>query len=70
MPPIRCFKTAVQLVRFRRAQREFDHMAIGLRLAMPAAVQPRNSLMCPDRPIRLLSFDAAHGAAAARAGSA
>lgn|GEM_PF-6562589 len=64
------FKTAPLLVLFNRAQREFDHMVIGLRLATSAAVQTRTLLICPDRPIRLLSFDAVHGAAVARAGSA
>lgn len=54
------FKTPAQLARFKRAQREFDQVVLDLQLAAPSEVQARNSLARPDRPLRLLNFDAAH----------
>lgn len=61
MPPR--FKTAAQLARFKRAQREFDQVVLELKLATPADVQTRNSLVPPDQRVRLLNFDRAHAAA-------
>lgn len=54
------FKTAAQLARFKRAQRDFDQVVLDLQLTTPAAVQARNSLVKPNGSIRLLNFDAAH----------
>ncbi len=54
------FKTAAQLARFKRAQRKFDQVVMDLQLAAPEEVQARNSLVPPDRPVRLLNFDHAH----------
>ena len=59
----RQFKTAAQLARFKRAQREFDQGVIELQLAAPADVQARNSLVPPAQRVRLLNFDRAHGTA-------
>lgn len=60
MPPR--FKTPAQLARFKRAQREFDQVLLDLRLAAPAEVQTRNSIVPSDRPVRLLNFANAHAA--------
>jgi len=57
--PLR-FKTPAQLSRFKRAQREFDQVLLDLRIAAPAEVQARNSIVPSDRPIRLLNFASAH----------
>lgn len=54
------FKTAAQLARFKRAQREFDKVLLDLRLAAPEEVQARNSLAPLRSPIRLVDFDRAH----------
>lgn len=56
------FKTPAQLARFKRAQREFDQVLIDLRIAEPAEVQARNSIVPSQRPIRLLNFANAHAA--------
>jgi hypothetical protein len=56
------FKTPAQLARFKRAQREFDQVLLDLRIAAPAEVQARNSIVPSDRPIRLLNFANAHAA--------
>ncbi len=58
------FKTAAQLARFKRAQREFDQVILDLRLASPEAIQERNSLVPSRQAIRLLDFDRAHVALA------
>ncbi len=39
------FKTAAQVARFKRAQREFDQVVLDLQLASPDAIQERNSLV-------------------------
>jgi hypothetical protein len=58
------FKTAAQVARFKRAQREFDQVLLDLALASPQAIQQRNSVVSPHRTIRLIDFDQAHAAAA------
>lgn len=55
------FKTAAQLARFKRAQREFDHVLLDLQIAAPTEVQDRNSIVPVNRPLRLLNFASAHG---------
>lgn len=54
------FKTAAQLARFKRAQREFDAVVLDLQLAAPDEVQARNSLVPRRSAIRLVNFDQAH----------
>jgi hypothetical protein len=56
----RRFKTPAQLARFKRAQREFDQILLDLRIAAPADVQTRNSIVPNDRPVRILNFARAH----------
>lgn len=58
------FKTAAQVARFKRAQREFDQVLLDLALASPQAIQQRNSVVSPRRVIRLIDFDQAHAAVA------
>lgn len=58
------FKTAAQVARFKRAQREFDQVLLDLALASPQAIQQRNSVAPSRRAIRLIDFDQAHAAAA------
>lgn len=55
------FKTAAQLARFKRSQREFDRAVLDMQLAAPEEVQERNSI-ASSRPVRLVNFDHAHGA--------
>lgn len=55
------FKTAAQLARFKRAQREFDTVVLDLRLAAPAEIQARNSLVPRRSAVRLVNFDQDHG---------
>lgn len=59
------FKTAAQLARFKRAQREFDQVILDLQLATPTAIQDRNSLVSSRQPIRVTDFDRTHATAAA-----
>ncbi len=54
------FKTAAQVARFKRAQREFDQVVLDLQLASPDAIQERNSLVNSHQAIRLIDFDRAH----------
>lgn len=58
------FKTAAQVARFKRSQREFDQVLLDLALASPQAIQQRNSVVSPPRAIRMIDFDQAHAAAA------
>ena len=58
------FKTAAQVARFKRAQREFDQVLLDLALASPQAIQQRNSVVLPRRVIRLIDFDQANAAVA------
>jgi hypothetical protein len=55
------FKTAAQLARFKRSQREFDRVVLDLQLAAPEEVQTRNSI-ASSSTVRLLNFDRAHAA--------
>ena len=55
------FKTAAQLARFKRSQREFDRVVLDLQLAAPEEVQTRNSIVSSST-VRLLNFDRAHAA--------
>ena len=58
------FKTAAQLARFKRAQREFDQVVLDLQLTSSDAIQERNSLVSSRQTIRLVDFDRAHAAVA------
>jgi hypothetical protein len=58
------FKTAAQVARFKRAQREFDQVLLDLALASPQAIQQRNSIASPQRAVRMINFDLAHATAA------
>jgi hypothetical protein len=58
------FKSAAQVSRFKRAQREFDQVLLDLAIASPQAIQERNSVVSPRRSIRMINFDQAHVAAA------
>ena len=58
------FKTAAQVARFKRAQREFDQVLLDLALTSPQTVQQRNSV-APSRPlVRMVDFQRAHASAA------
>ena len=56
------FKTAAQVSRFKRSQREFDQVLLDLELATPQVIQQRNSLVSARNTIRLIDFDKAHAA--------
>ncbi len=58
------FRTAAEVSRFKRAQREFDQVLLELALVTPQAIQQRNSVVSPRRAIRLVDFDQAHAATA------
>lgn len=58
------FKSAAQVSRFKRAQREFDQVLLDLAIASPQAIQERNSVVSSRRSIRMINFDQAHVAAA------
>lgn len=58
------FKSAAQVARFKRAQREFDQILIDLQLASPAIIQQRNSVVPSHQAIRLIDFDQAHASIA------
>jgi hypothetical protein len=58
------FKTAAQVARFKRAQREFDQVLLDLELASPLAIQQRNSVAPSRQAVRLIDFDQAHASAA------
>jgi hypothetical protein len=57
------FRSAAQVVRFKRAQREFDQVVLDLGLAQPTEVQQRNSLAPTAQPIRILELERTHAAA-------
>jgi hypothetical protein len=59
------FKTAAQLARFKRTQREFDQVILDLQLATPTTIQDRNSLVSSRQVIRVTDFDQAHATVAA-----
>ena len=58
------FKTAAQVARFKRAQREFDQVVLDLQLASPDTIQERNSLVPSRQAVRLIDFDRANAAIA------
>jgi hypothetical protein len=58
------FKTAAQVARFKRAQREFDQVLLDLDLAAPRTIQERNSIVLSRQTVRFIDFDRAHAAAA------
>ena len=58
------FKTAAQVARFKRSQREFDQVLLDLALASPQAIQQRNSLASSSQTVRMIDFDSAHATAA------
>jgi hypothetical protein len=58
------FKSAAQVARFKREQREFDQILLDLQLASPVIIQQRNSVIPPHQTIRLIDFDQAHASAA------
>src|ERR1035441_3904626 len=50
------FKTAAQVARFKRAQREFDQVLLDLALASPTTIQQRNSVAASRRGVLLIDF--------------
>ncbi|HEY4301270.1 MAG TPA: hypothetical protein VGM73_10375 [Candidatus Didemnitutus sp.] len=58
------FKTAAQVARFKRSQREFDQVLLDLNLASPQTIQQRNSVVSARRGVRIIDFDRAHVTAA------
>lgn len=54
MPPH--FRTPAQVARFKRQQREFDHLLQELNLADPGDVQARNSVVRNRANLRLVSM--------------
>lgn len=52
------FKTAAQVARFKRRQREFDQVLLDLALASPQTIQQRNSIAAPRRRVRVISQSA------------
>ena len=58
------FKTAAQVARFKRAQREFDQVLLDLALASPQVIQQRNSVASPKQAVRMVNFDLAHASPA------
>lgn len=57
------FKTAAQVARFKRQQREFDQALLDVGLASSQAIQRRNSVVPTRHAIRLIDFDQSHAAA-------
>lgn len=55
MPPQ--FRTAAQVARFKRQQREFDHLLQELNLVGPGDVQERNSVVSNRANLRLVSME-------------
>lgn len=58
--PPASFRSAAQVARFKRAQREHDRLLLELGLAQPAEVQAKNSLTRSPQSIRVLNFATAH----------
>ncbi|MBS0630321.1 MAG: hypothetical protein JSS11_00275 [Verrucomicrobia bacterium] len=61
-PPDR-LRTAAQVRRFKREQRDFDRVLMDLQLAAPSEIQARNSLVRSDQPVRMIDFARAHAKA-------
>ena len=57
------FRTAAQLARFKREQREFDQVVLDLHLTTPEAVQQRNSIAPARCAVRILELEATHAEA-------
>lgn len=57
------FRTAAQVARFKRQQREFDQALLDMALASSQTIQQRNSVVPTRHAIRLIDFDRAHAAA-------
>jgi len=56
------FKTAAQVARFKRRQREYDQTLLDLGLFSPAIIQERNSIVRLPSSIRMINFGQAHAA--------
>src|SRR5690606_39076724 len=52
------FKSAAQVARYKRSQREFDALVQELRLAAPARFQQQTSLVPASNQVRVLAFAA------------
>jgi len=50
------FKSAAQVARFKRSQREFDTLVQELKLASPETVQQRNSVVPARHNVQVLAF--------------
>ena len=58
------FKTAAQVARFKRAQREFDQVLLDLELSSPQSVQQRNSVIPSRQPFRVIDFGQSYASTA------
>jgi hypothetical protein len=58
------FKTAAQVARFKRAQREFDQVVLDLELSSPQAIQQRNSVVPSRRAVSGIDFGQPYASAA------
>lgn len=54
------FRSAAQVARFKRAQREHDRLLLELGLTNPEDVQAKNSLTKSSQSVRILNFATAH----------
>lgn len=54
------FRSAAQVARFKRAQREHDQILLELGLTKPEDVQIKNSLSKSPQTVRILNFATAH----------
>lgn len=54
------FRSAAQVARFKRAQRDHDHLLLELELTKPEDVQAKNSLTKSRQSVRILNFATAH----------
>lgn len=59
LPPT-TFRSAAQVARFKRAQREHDRLLLELGLTQATDVQARNSLTPSPQSVRVLNFATAH----------
>ena len=56
------FKTAAQVARFKRSQRDFDQGLLDLQISSPETVQERNLLVSRSHAVRVIDFDQARAA--------
>jgi hypothetical protein len=56
------FKTAAQVARFKRQQREFDQALLDMALVSPQAIQERNAGARSRQSIRSIDFDQVNAA--------